>query len=126
MIDQGRQAAAGSGWWFPLETQQQELARLRLKARQEDDAAQGAAAKRISLPDALELRPADSGPDMYALLREAKLRAEIDSLHRFLWCVAQQQGGVLSVTDAEMAECPEHAVLVASRENDALRVAAQP
>lgn len=109
----------------PLELQQQELARLRIRARWGDDAVQERQLEHIPLPDGLEIPP-----DLTAALDTARRiqmqRAEIEALHRYLWCVARQQDGSLSVTDAEMAECPEHAVLVAKRERDILRVGAQP
>lgn len=109
----------------PLELQQQELARLRIRARWGDDAVQERQLGHIPLPDGLEIPP-----DLTAALDTARRiqmqRAEIEALHRYLWCVAMQQGGSLSVTDAEMAECPQGAVLTTARKGDVLRVWARP
>lgn len=109
-----------------MEAQQEKLARLRLRARLGDGAVQDDGMERVSLPEGLDLRPADIAPDMYALLRETKMQGEIDALHRYLWCVAMQQGGGLSVTDAELTECPQGSVLTTARKGDVLRVWARP
>lgn len=52
---------------------------------------------------------------MAPYLRLAKMQGELDAMRQYLWCVARQQGGHLTVTAAELAECPPDARLSARR-----------
>jgi hypothetical protein len=58
--------------------------------------------------------------DVDARLRA--LQAEYDALRRFLWCVARQQGGTLTVSNAELLSCPQWPGLVSRDDIDGLHI----